>query len=49
MRGDGAVVSHEAGKRVFSWMRHFDLAHIKAQLSARRLTKIIVQLNKKII
>lgn len=46
-RGAGAVVSHEASERVISWMRRFDLARIKTQLSARRLTKIIVQLNKK--
>lgn len=34
-------------ERVISWMQRFDLARIKTQLSARRLTKIIVQLNKK--
>lgn len=46
-RGAGAVVSREASERVISWMRRFDLARIKTQLSARRLTKITVQLNKK--
>lgn len=42
-------VSREASERVISWMQRFDFARIKTQLSARRLTKIIVQLNKKII
>lgn len=43
-----APVSHEASERVISWTWHFDLTRIKPQLSARRLTKITVQLNKKI-
>lgn len=45
--GAGAVVSGDGSEHVISWTRRFDLARIKTQLSARRLTKITVQLNKK--